>query len=297
VIGFLSSGSQEPDVVRVAGLRRGLNEAGYVEGRNVTIEYRSAGNQLDRLSALAAELVQHRVAVIVTPGAVSSLAAKAATPTVPIVFTVGIDPVQLGLVASLNRPGGNLTGINAIHGEAATKWLQVLHELLPTTASVGFLTNPSNPASEFNSREVLAAAHAIGVDIQLLRAGTEGEIDAAFASLAQAGTGALIVTNDYFFNNRTEQLVALAARYVVPTVYGIREFVQAGGLMSYGIGLAEAYRLTGLQVARILKGEKPADLPVIQLTKIELVINLKTAKTLGLTIPPSLLARADEVIE
>ena len=297
VVGYLSQGSAESDDVRVTALRRGLAEAGRVEGRNVTIEYRWAANQIDRLPALAADLLQHRAAVIVTPGPFSTLAAKAATSTVPIVFVIGFDPVKLGLVASLNRPGGNVTGYSVFRLELEAKRLEVLHELLPATASVGFLVDPRSPNAELETREVLGASRAIGVKIQTLHAATEGEIDSAFASLAQARTGGLLVPDDILFNDRITQLVALAARYAVPTVYSIREFPLAGGLMSYGISRAETYRLIGLQVARILAGQKPADLPVIQSTKIELAINLKTAKAIGLTVPPSLLARADEVIE
>jgi len=297
VVGYLSQGSAESDDVRVTALRRGLAEAGHIEGRNVTIEYRWAANQIDRLPALAADLLQHRAAVIVTPGPFSTLAAKATTSTVPIVFVIGIDPVQLGLVASLNRPGGNVTGYSVFRLETDAKRLEVLHELLPATASVGFLVDPRSPNAELETREVLGASRAIGVKIQTLHAATEGEIDSAFASLAQARTGGLLVPDDILFNDRITQLVALAARYAVPTVYSIREFPLAGGLMSYGISRAETYRMTGLQVARILEGQKPADLPVIQSTKIDLAINLKTAKAIGLTVPPSLLARADEVIE
>jgi putative ABC transport system substrate-binding protein len=297
VIGYLSEGSAESDDVRLAGLRRGLAEAGHVEGRNVTIEYRWAANQIDQLPALAADLLQHRVAVIVTPGTLSTFAAKAATSTVPIVFVTGTDPVQLGLVGSLNQPGGNVTGNTVLRHDLSAKRLEMLHELLPGTASVGFLEDPRNPTAELETRELLAASRALGVKIQMLHVATEGEIDSAFASLVQARTGALLVPDEIFFNDRITQLVALAARYAVPTLYSIREFPLAGGLMSYGISRAETYRLIGLQVARILEGQKPADLPVMQSTKIELVINLKTAKALGVTIPPSLLARADEVIE
>jgi putative ABC transport system substrate-binding protein len=297
VIGYLSQGSAESDDVRLAGLRRGLAEAGHVEGRNVTIEYRWAANQIDQLPALAADLLQHRVAVIVTPGTLSTFAAKAATSTVPIVFVTGTDPVQLGLVGSLNQPGGNVTGYTVLRHDLSAKRLEMLHELLPGTASVGFLEDPRNPTAELETRELLAASRALGVKIQMLHVATEGEIDSAFASLVQARTGALLVPDEIFFSDRITQLVALAARYAVPTLYSIREFPLAGGLMSYGISRAETYRLIGLQVARILEGQKPADLPVIQSTKIELVINLKTAKALGVTIPPSLLARADEVIE
>jgi putative tryptophan/tyrosine transport system substrate-binding protein len=296
-IGFLSPGSPEYDALRLTALRRGLNEAGYIEGRDVTIEYRWARNQLDRMQVLAADLVQHPVAAIVAPGLVSALAAKAVTSTVPIVFLFGVDPVDLGLVASLRRPGGNITGLNVFSTELAAKGLELLRELLPATAPVGFLANPKNNATEVEARSVLAANQTIGVEIHILHAGTEAEIDAAFAKLARTGAGALIVSADYFLSSRISQLVALAARYAVPTLYPIREFPVAGGLMSYGYNLNEGYRLIGIQVARILKGEKPADMPVMQLSKIELVINLRTAKTLGITIPPTLLARADELIE
>jgi putative ABC transport system substrate-binding protein len=297
VVGYLSQGSAESDDVRVAGLRRGLAEAGHVEGKNVTIEYRWAANQADRLPALAADLLRHRAAVIVTPGPIPTLAAKAATSTVPIVFVIGIDPVQLGLVASLNRPGGNVTGYSVLGRELEPKRLEVLHELLPATASVGLFQEARAPIAEPEMSKLLAASRTIGVKIQMLRVANQAEIDSAFASLAQARTGGLLVPDGILFSDRITQLVALAARYSVPTVYGIREFPLAGGLMSYGVSRAETYRLTGLQVARILEGQKPADLPVIQPTKIELVINLKTAKALGLTAPPSLLARADEVLE
>jgi putative ABC transport system substrate-binding protein len=273
-----------------------LSEAGYVEGRNVTIEYRWAANQVDRLPVLAAGLVEHRVAVIVTPGTPSTLAAKAATSTIPIVFVVGIDPAELGLVANLNRPGANLTGFNVFRRELAAKRIDMLHELLPGTTSVGLLEDPRNPA-ELTTGDMLVAARAIGLEVQILYAAKESEIDAAFAGLSQARIGALLVPDDIFFNDRITQLVALAARHAVPAIYSIREFPLAGGLMSYGISRVETYRLTGLQVARILKGQKPGDLPVIQSTKIELVINLKTAKALGITIPATILARADEVIE
>jgi putative ABC transport system substrate-binding protein len=298
VIGYLNFGSPESDTPRVTGLRRGLNQTGYVEGRNLVIEYRWAGNQADRLPALAADLIQLRVAVIVTSGLVSTLAAKAATTTIPIVFGVGNDPVQLGLVASLNRPGGNLTGFNSISSELGAKGLALLHELVPGIATIGFLGNPNNPAVfELMTRDVLAAASVMGLKVQIFNASTDREIDAAFVSLAQARSGALLVGNDLFFNTRIEQIVALAARHAIPTMYPVREFVVAGGLISYGTSLIETYRQVGLYTGRILKGEKPADLPVIQATKLELMINLKTAKALGLQIPDRLLALADEVIE
>jgi len=297
VVGYLNFGSPESDALRLTGLRRGLNQTGYVEGRNLAIEYRWAGNQADRLPALAADLVQLRVAVIVTSGLVSTLAAKAATTSIPIVFTAAADPAQLGLVASLNRPGGNLTGFNGFNAELGAKGLALLHELVPSTATLGFLENPNNPLSELLTRDVLAAASVIGLKVQILKASTDREIDAAFASLVQARTGALLVGGDPFFNNRIERLIELAARHAIPTMYLFSEFVVAGGLISYGSSLREIYRQVGLYTGRILKGEKPADLPVQQMTKLALTINLKTAKALGLQIPDKLLALADEVIE
>jgi ABC-type uncharacterized transport system substrate-binding protein len=297
VIGYLNNGSPESDVPRLTGLRRGLSQTGYIEGRNLVIEYRWAGNQADRLPALAADLVQLRVAVIVSPGLVGTLAAKAATTSIPIVFNVGADPVQLGLVASLNRPGGNLTGFNNVASELGAKGLALLHELVPGTETIGFLENPNNPTSELTTRDMLAAAPVVGLKVQILKASNDREIDAAFVSLVQARTGALLVANDLFFNNRIERLIELAAHHAIPTMYTFREFVVAGGLISYGTNLTEQYRQVGLYAGRILKGEKPADLPVQQTTKLELIINLKTAKALGLEVPPTLLARADEVIE
>ena len=298
VLGYLNSGSPESDTSRLTGLRQGLNETGYVEGRNLLVEYRWAGNQFNRLPALAVDLVQIRVAVIVSPGLPATLAAKTATTTIPIVFGVGVDPVQVGLVKSLNRPGGNLTGFNQVNGELGAKALALLHELVPRTPTIGFLENPNNPiVHELTTRDVLAAAAAIGLQIQPLKAGTDREIDAAFENLVQARTGALLVSNDVFFNSRIEQITALAARYAIPVMYSSAEFVGVGGLISYGASLRGALRQIGLYAGRILKGEKPTDLPVMQPTKFELVINLKTAKTLGLTIPPSVLAIADEVIE
>jgi putative ABC transport system substrate-binding protein len=297
VVGYLNFGSPESDASRLTGLRRGLNQSGYVEGRNLVIEYRWAGNQADRLPALTADLVQLRVAVIVTPGLVATLAAKAATTSIPIVFSVGTDPVQLGLVASLNRPGGNLTGFNNVTNELGAKGLALLHELVPGTETIGFLENPNNLTFELTTRDVLAAASVVGLKVQILKASNDREIDAAFVSLVQARTGALLVGNDVLFNSRIEQVVALAARYAIPTMYSQREFVVAGGLIGYGTSIIEVYRQVGLYTGRILKGEKPANLPVIQATKIELIINLKTTKALGLQIPDRLLALADEVIE
>jgi putative ABC transport system substrate-binding protein len=298
VIGYLNFGSPEFDTLRLTGLRRGLSQTGYVEGRNLVIEYRWAGNQTDRLPALVADLVQLRVAAIVSPGLVGTLAAKAATTSIPIVFNVGADPVQLGLVASLNRPGGNLTGFNNFVSELGAKGLALLHELVPSAATIGFLENPNNPAAfELTRRDVLAAAPVMGLTVQTLKASTDREIDAAFVSLAQARTGALLVPADLFFNNRIERLIELAAHHGIPTMYPYREFVVAGGLISYGPSLIEMYREVGLYTGRVLKGEKPADLPVIQATNFPLIINLKTAKALGLEVPDKLLARADEVIE
>jgi len=297
VIGYLNLGGSPESDVRLTGLRRRLNQTGYFEGRNVLIEYRWAGNQADRLPALVADLVQLRVSAIVATGLPPALAAKAATTSIPIVFSVASDPVQFGLVASLNRPGGNLTGVNGFVGELGAKGLALLHDLVPTAATISFLENPNNPLFELTTRDVLAAAPVAGVKVQILKASTDREIDAAFVSLVQARTGALLVGSDFLFNSRIEQVTALAARYAIPTMYSFREFVAAGGLISYGISLIEQYRQVGLYAGRILKGEKPADLPVIQATKLALIINLKTAKALGLQIPDRLLALADEVIE
>ena len=297
VVGYLNPGSPESDTPRLTGLRRGLNLTGYVEGRNFVIEYRWAGNQPGRLPALVADLARLQVSVIVAAGALAALAAKAATTSIPIVFSIAADPVQLGLVASLNRPGGNLTGFNAFANELGAKALALLHELVPGAATIGCLENPNNPISELMTRDVLAAAPVLGLKVQMLKASTDREIDAAFASLAQAGTGALLVANDLFFNNRIERLIELAAHHAIPTMCAFREFAVAGGLISYGTSLTETFRQVGLYTGRILKGEKPADLPVQQVTKLQLIINLKTAKALGLPIPDRLLALADEVIE
>ena len=297
VVGYLNLGASPESDVRLTGLRRGLNQAGYVEGRNFVIEYRWAGNQADRLPDLAADLVQLQLIVIVAAGLLPALAAKAATTSIPIVFIVAADPVQLGLVASLNRPGGNLTGVNWFAGELGAKQLALLHELVPSAATIGFLGNPNNPIFELTTRDLLAAAPIIGRKVEILKADTDSEIDAAFTSAVQSGTGALLVEGDPLFITRIERVIALAARHAIPTMYSFREFVVAGGLISYGTSLIENWRQVGLYTGRILKGEKPADLPVIQATKLELIINLKTAKALGLEIPATVLARADEVIE
>ena len=297
VIGYLGLGSPESDASRLTGLRRGLNQAGYVEGRSFVIEYRWAGDQADRLPVLAADLVQLQVTVIVAAGLLTALAAKAATSSIPIVFIAAADPVQLGLVASLNRPGGNLTGFNSYHGELGAKELALLHELVPGTATIGCLGNPNNPIFELTTRDLLTAAPIIGLKAEIFKADTDSEIDAAFESAVQARTGALLLEGDAFFITRIERVVGLAARHGIPTMYTFREYVVAGGLISYGTSLIEDWRQIGLYTGRILKGEKPADLPVQQFTKVELIINLKTAKTLGLEVSAKLLALADEVIE
>ena len=291
---LLSIGSPEFDAPRLTGLRQGMSEAGYVEGRDLAIEYQWAGDQIDRLPALAAHLSQIPVALIVTVGRASTLAAKAATTTIPILFVVGADPVQIGLVASLNRPGGNLTGFDQFNRELGAKTLSLLHELVPGAPAIGLLDNPNKPIDvELTTRDVLAAAATMGLQIQTLKASTIGEIDAAFESLVQARTGALLVANDVFLNSHIEQIITLATRVGIPAMYPSREYVTAGGLVSYGTSITDF----GLYAGRILKGSKPADLPVVRSTKIPLVINLKTAKALGLAIPDKLLALADEVIE
>jgi putative ABC transport system substrate-binding protein len=297
VVGFLNSASSDGYADRVRAFRQGLNEAGYVEGRNVAIEYRWADGVNDRLPAMAAELIRRKVTVIAANGA-AAVAAKAATTTTPIVFTSGDDPVRIGLVASLNRPGGNLTGVVSLDAELLPKRLELLHELLPSAALVAVLLNPANARrSENLTRDVEAAARAIGLQIKVLHASTERDFDAAFATLAQLHAAGLVIGTDAFFNSRTEQLAALALRQAVPTIYQYREFTMAGGLMSYGGSGTDTYRQAGVYTGRILKGEKPADLPVQQAVKAELFVNLKTAKALGIIVPPSLLARADEVIE
>jgi len=298
LIGYLYGGTPEATVNAVAAFRKGLGEQGFVEGRNVAIEYRFAQNEFDRLPALAADLVRRRVSVIVTPASSpASLAAKAATTTIPIVFSVGADPVQAGLVASFNRPGGNATGVSAMNTELTAKRLGLLHELVPRAARIAVLVNPNSPDAELLSREAQAAASAIGRQVEVLLTGTNREIDAAFASLAQKRAEALLVTNSNLFAARAVQLVTLAVHHRIPAIYYTREFAQAGGLLSYGQNRFEQIRQVGVYAGRILKGEKPADLPVMQPVKFELVINLQTARTLGIEVPPTLLAIADEVIE
>jgi ABC-type uncharacterized transport system substrate-binding protein len=298
VIGFLHSGSLEPNANRVAAFRKGLSEAGYVEGQNVAIEFRWAVDQNDRLPDLAADLIRRRVAVIATPGSTpASLAAKAATETIPIVFLIGGDPVALGLVASLNRPGGNATGVNLQLVELVPKQLGMLRELVPAANRFVALVNPNTAYTDTVVKDLQASASGIGVPIEFLRAGTDREIDAAFANLVQKPGGALLVGPDAVFVSRRAQIVTLAARHALPAIYYVRDFAGIGGLMSYGPNLAHTYRQAGIYVGRVLKGEKPADLPVVQPTKFELVVNLNTARALGLTVPDRLLALADEVIE
>ena len=297
VIGYLSLASPGPFATSLAAFRQGLGEIGYVEGQSVSIEYRWAEGQYDRLPALAADLVARKVDVIVASGgAAPALAAKNATSTIPIVFTGG-DPVADGLVASLARPGGNLTGMTFMGGELMPKQLELLSELVPPARMIAVFVNPNSPSAARTIGDAQEAARLKGVQLDILRAGTENEIDAAFATLAQLHAGALLVAGDLFLFSRRDQRVALAARYAAPAIYERREFTESGGLISYGASFTEVGRQAGAYVGRILKGEKPANLPVQQPTRFELVVNLKTAKVLGLTVPPSILARADEVIE
>ena len=296
VVGFLNSASPELYAHQLSAFRQGLKEAGYIEGRNVAIEFRWAENQYDRLPALAADLVRRQVAVIAVNNP-AALPAKAATSTIPIVFTVGSDPVALGLVASLNRPGGNLTGITSLNVEMGPKRLDVLHEPVPKATIIALLINPANPNAETMSSELHAAARTRGLQLHVLHASSGRDLDAVFAALVQARAGALLIGTEPLFIGLSEQLAALALRHAVPTMFQYREFVAAGGLMSYGGNVLDQFRQVGVYTGRILKGEMPADLPVQQATKIELIINLKTAKTLGIEFPPTLTGRADEVIE
>ena len=296
VVGFLRSTSLSDSTQLVTAFRQGLKEAGFVEGQNVAIEYRWAEGQYDRLRALVADLVDRKVAVIAA-NSPSALAAKTATTTIPIVFTTGDDPVNLGLVASLSRPRGNVTGVTFFGGALVAKQLELLHELIPQATMISVLVNPNFPGTAFQLRDVQEAARTLGHPMHVLNASTGSEINTAFATIAQQRTDALLVAGDPFFLSRLSQFITLAARHAVPTIYPQREYVAAGGLISYGTSVTDAYRQVGVYVGRILKGAKPTDLPVVRATKFELVINLQTAKLLGLEIPPSLLARADEVIE
>ncbi len=298
MVGYMHGGMRDYETLRHAdAFREGLSETGYIENQNITIEYRWAEDHYDRLPGLAADLVRRKVTVIAAAGTPAALAAKAATAVIPIVFETAGDPGTLGLVASLNRPGGNITGVTQLSSELVAKRLGLLHDLIPTAKIIGLLVNQKDPRAETQSRDMQEAAQALGLQIHILNASTEGEIDAAFAGLVQVQAGALIVGTGTFFNARREQLVALAARHRVPAIYQYRLFVTVGGLMSYGPSLTDSYRLAGVYTGRVLKGEKPADLPVARPTKFELVINLKTANALGLTIAPGVLAIADEVIE
>jgi putative ABC transport system substrate-binding protein len=299
VIGFLNSQSPDGYTERLRGFRQGLKEAGFIEGENVAIEYRWAENQLDRLPALATDLVRRRVAVVVALGSPNlAMVAKAATTTIPIVFLVGEDPVRFGLVASLARPGGNITGINLFNNEINAKRLTLLREPIPTAVRAAVLVNPTNASiAETTAKDVETAAHALGLRLQVHNAGTSREIDATFATFAGERPDALFVAGDPFFNSRRVHLVHLASHHRLPTIYASRAYPDIGGLMSYGTDVTDSYRQSGAYTGRILKGAKPAELPVVQASKFEFVINAQTARMLGLTLPPSLLARADEVIE
>ena len=298
VIGFVNVASAKDYEPRLSAFLKGLSETGYVDGRNVAIEYRWAENQSDRLPAMVADLVRRQVAVIAATGTQAAVAAKAATTTIPIVFELGSDPVRLGLVASINRPSGNVTGVTNANVGIAPKLLQMLHELLPTARIMALLVNPAEPAlAETYTKEVQAAARALGLELHVLNASTEGDFDEVFAKLIQLRAGGLVIGGGAYFTSRTEQLAALSVRHAVPAIYYNRRFAVAGGLLSYGADSTDAYRLAGIYTGRVLKGDKPADLPVQQATKVELYINLKTAKALGLTIPNTLIGRADEVFE
>jgi putative ABC transport system substrate-binding protein len=299
VVGIINAGSPETSVSRVTAFRQGLGELGYVEGQNVTIDYRWAEGRYDRYPELVADLIRRKVSVIATGASgPAAFAAKAATSSIPIVFGVGEDPVRLGLVASLARPGGNVTGVNFFTAEVAAKRLGLLRELAPRTTRVAVLVNPANAASaDSTARDVRAAAPALGLQVQMLNAATVREIDTAYASLVRERADALVVAGDGFFNSRRVQLAMLAVRHAIPATYSVRDYPEAGGLISYGTSFADTFRQIGIYCGRILKGAKPADLPVLQSTKFELVVNMQAARMLGLDVPPMLLARADEVIE
>jgi putative ABC transport system substrate-binding protein len=298
VIGFLNVESPQGYARQLAAFLKGLGEIGYADGRNVAIEYRWAESRIDWLPALAADLVHRQVAVIAATTTPAALAAKAATATIPIVFESATDPVRFGLVASLSRPGGNVTGVTQTNAEVAPKLLELLHELLPTARIISLLINPTDPVlADTQTKNFLAAAQTLGVELHVFNASTDSDLDAVFARLVQLQSGALVISTDPFFTSRSEQLAAMAIRNAVAAAYKGREFAAAGGLLSYGADITDTYRLAGAYTGRILKGEKPADLPVQQATKVELIINLKTAKALGITFPLTLLGRADEVIE
>jgi putative tryptophan/tyrosine transport system substrate-binding protein len=298
VIGLLGSESPEFDAYRVSAFRQGLGETGYVEGRNVVFEYHWAEHHFDRLPALATRLLDSRVSVIVGIGTTpAALAAKAATKTIPVVFAIGGDPIKLGLVESLNRPGGNITGVSFLVSLMAAKRLEVLHGIVPGAAPIGFLVNPKSPIAEADTRDAIQAAETIGSKVIVAAVNAEGDMDGAIATLVQQHVGGFSIAPDQLFFDHRDQLVTLAARNALPAIYPLREFVDAGGLVSYGTSIREAFRHVGIYVGRILNGEKPGDLPVQQAVKVELIINLKTTKALGLNIPLSLLGRADEVIE
>jgi putative tryptophan/tyrosine transport system substrate-binding protein len=298
VIGFVNVASAKGRASHLSAFLKGLSEAGYVDGRNVAIEYRWAEGRSDRLPAMLADLVRRQVAVIAATTTPAALAAKAATTTIPIVFTTDADPVQLDLVTSLNRPDGNVTGVTQTNMEIAPKRLQLLHELVPTARVMALLVNPANPnLAEINTKELQAAARTLGLELHVLNASTERDFDGVFARLTQLRAGGLVIGGDTLFIDRSEQLAALALRHAVPTIYQSRRFAVAGGLLSYGTDFTETYRLAGIYTGRVLKGDKPADLPVQQATKVELVINLKAARALGVTVPNTLIGRADEVIE
>jgi putative ABC transport system substrate-binding protein len=297
VIGFLWSGGRDFGAHRVTAFRDGLDEAGYFEGRNVTFEHRWAEGHYDRLPELAADLIRRQVAVIVAEGTPAAFAVKTATTAIPIVVVMGGDPVQMGLIASLNRPGGNVTGVNVLVSALLAKQLEILREMVPGAGLIGFLVNPTGPNGESETRDVQAAAEVLGQKLLVVRASTDGELEWAFAALARQRVSALVIGADVFFNNRLAQLVAMANRQALPSIYVFRDFPAMGGLMSYGTSLTDGFRRIGSYSGRILKGERPAELPMQQSTKVELVINLKTAKTLGISIPLPLFGRADEVIE
>jgi putative ABC transport system substrate-binding protein len=297
VIGFLNGASPEGYAPYVAAFHQGLKEAGYVEGQNVAIEYRWAQGQYDRLPALAADLVRRQVAVIAVGTNPAAPAAKAATATVPIVFTTGLDPVKEGLVASLNRPGGNLTGVTALAVEVAPKALELLHKLVPAATVIALLVNPTNPSAQALSRDLQTAARTLGLQLHILHASTERDFDTVFATFLQLRAGGLVIGTDGFFNTQSERLATLTVRHAVPAIFPYREFTAAGGLMSYGVSITDLYRLVGVYTGRILRGEKPGDLPVQQSTKFQFVINLQTARALGIEVPNSIQLLADELIE